>query len=199
MRTLIIASHPYAGSFNAAVAAAVENAAVKAGGEAVHINLVEDGFNPVMTSEELLLWSKGETSCPLVKKYQAELERVDIVAFPFPVWWGGPPAVLKGFCDKVLTPGFAYSQEENGELTGKFIGKRAVVITTMQTPSDIFSGKYGDPVTGMFIKDTLETCGFEVVKHFEIDGISELGKNRAEKALDEITDFVENLKELATV
>lgn len=189
MNYLIIKSHPYDGSFSGGVSKAIEEMLIQNNQTVVVIDLIDDKFDPVMHSEDLRLWREGKTKCEKVISYQDKIAKADILVFPFPIWWGAMPAILKGFCEKVLLPGWAYKYGEQGELIGQLTGKKAVVITTMETSIDVFNNYFGDPVEGAFIKDTLQVCGFEVSKRFEIDHIVSGGKEHAEKKMNEIVDY----------
>ncbi len=186
MNYLVISAHPYKGSFNAAAVKAIADTLEQMGRTVRVIDLVEDGFNPVMQAEDLRLWGQGKAADPMVAPYQRAIEDADVLVFPFPVWWGTMPAILKGFCDKVLLPGWAYTAGADGSLSGLLKGKKAVVITTMQTPLSIFNEQYQNPVVGGFVNDTLRTCGLDVVSVLQIDGIVSGGRERAEQALSQI-------------
>lgn len=190
MRYLIINSHPYDGSFNAALRKRIKEELKLEGHEVNEIDLIEDGFNPVMEAEDLKLWGQGKTRDPLVEKYQKEINESDIMIFPFPIWWGTMPAVLKGFCDKVLLPGWAYTYGEKGNMIGALNGKKAIVITTMQTPVNFFEEYFKNPVDGGFVKDTLQTCGIEVLKYIPIDQIVTGGKEYTTEKIEEIVKVV---------
>ena len=191
MNYLIIKSHPYNGSFNEGTAKAIKETAESKGHDVSEIDLIADGFNPVMTAEDLKAWGQGQSVDPLVNKYQKEIENTDIMVFPFPIWWGAMPAVLKGFCDKVLLPGWAYKHGDNGEMIGLLTTKKAIVIATMETPVEIFADYFNNPVEGAFIKDTLQTCGIEVIRYEQIDKIVSGGRDYAESKIDEIKTFIQ--------
>lgn len=190
MKYLIINSHPYSGSFNISAAKALYSAIEEKGHTAKEINLIDDGFDPVMRAADLKVWSKGQPADELVKKYIADIDSADVLVFPFPIWWGSMPAVLKGFCDKVLLPGWAYKYNEKGEMIGLLSDKKAVVITTMETPTEVFENYFNNPVNGAFIKDTLQACGIEVVDYMQIDKISSSGREYTEEKLEEIKSLI---------
>ena len=190
MRYLIIKSHPYAGSFNEGVAQTVIEAAKEKGHEVSEIDLVMDGFNPVMTGEDLKAWSQGQSVDPLVKKYQQKIEKADILVFPFPAWWGTMPAVLKGFCDKVLLPNWAYKKGAFGTLNGLLTTKKAIVINTTETPLWIFRLWFHNPVRGAFIKDTLHVCGIKVIKFKQFDHMASGSKERAERKMAKVRKLI---------
>ncbi|MDP4121001.1 MAG: NAD(P)H-dependent oxidoreductase [Bacillota bacterium] len=189
MNYLIIGCHPYEGSFNAAAGKAIWEKINKSGERAEFIDLVSDGFNPVMTAKDLKLWRQGKFDDGLVGKYQTAIEKSDILVFVFPIWWGTMPAVLKGFCDKVLLPGFAYKYDNDGNIIGLLSSKKAYVITTMQTPVSYYNDYFKSPVTGGFIRDTLETCDIELIRHFEIDNIVSGGRDYAEEKMKQVLEL----------
>ena len=191
MNYLIVESHPYEESFNAAAAAKLQEVGTQKGHSVKRINLVDDGFNPTMTANDLRLWAKGESDDPLVQKYQKAIDEADILIFPFPIWWGTMPAILKGFCDKIFLQGWAYKDDENGKMMSLLKGKKAMVIITMETPLDVFENQFNDPVKGGFINDTLEICGIEVVKYYQIEDIISGGRAGAERRMAEIATFIE--------
>jgi putative NADPH-quinone reductase len=185
MRFLFIESHPYGESFISSVAEAIRKILVGKGHFVSCINLLDDSFDPVMTADELRLWGEGKSKDKLVEKYQLMIMEADVLIIPFPVWWGSMPAILKGFWDKVLLPGWAFP--------GHLKGKKAIVITTMTTTSAKFSEKFQNPIQGAFIKNTLEMCGIEVCKHFEIEKISS-GRDYAEEKMREVERFFVKIK-----
>ncbi|HMM06910.1 MAG TPA: NAD(P)H-dependent oxidoreductase [Clostridiales bacterium] len=190
MKYLVISSHPYKGSFNAAATKAIMETASEKGHDIKEIDLVADHFNPVMTSEDLNAWRHGQTIDPLVKTYREAMEDADVLVFLFPIWWGSMPAVLKGFCDKVLLPGWAYCYGESGEMIGLLTTKKAIVVTTMQTAEDVFETMFRNPVDGGFIKDTLQTCGIEVLHYVQIDQILTGGREYTESKIVEIKGLI---------
>jgi len=186
MQFLIIESHPYKKSFITSTAAMIRNVLSDKGHTVVNINLIDDMFNPVMSADELKLWGEGKSKDRLVEKYQAMITKADMLVIPFPVWWGNMPALLKGFWDKVFLPGWAFSPS-------CLTGKKAVVITTMTSSLVTFNKHLQNPIHGAFIKNTLEMCGIEVYKHFEIEKIDS-GHEFAEEKMREIERFFINAK-----
>ena len=100
MKTIIFA-HPWHGSFNKSILNSVTETLDKKKDEYTVIDLNKDKFNPVMTEEELALYSQGKSIDPLVEKYQEILKKTDEIILIFPIWWSSMPAILKGFFDKI--------------------------------------------------------------------------------------------------
>ena len=189
MQFLVIECHPNKGSFTTSVATMIRETLASKGYAVENINLVDDLFNPVMSVEDLKAWREGKTKDALVEKYQAMITKADMLVIPFPVWWGNMPALLKGFWDKVFLPGWVFPNHLKG--------KSAIVITTMTSSSSTFNEHQKNPIQGAFIKNTLEICGIEVCKHFEIDKISS-GREYAEEKIREIGCFFADMKQITS-
>ena len=193
MNYLIIGSHPYSGSFNVGLTQRIIEFLKEKGKNVLYVDLVADGFDPVMTEEDLKLWKEGKFKDELVGYYKTELEKADVLILPFPVWWGTEPAVLKGFFDKVFLPDFAFEYGEKGELVGLLTGKRAIVITTMEVSVDFFNNELNNPIEGALLKNTLGACGIDVIKHFSIDNIASINQSNVEKEWSEIISFINKI------
>jgi multimeric flavodoxin WrbA len=113
MKVLFVLDHPYGAgasenvphnrSYTAALAAAAMRGVRGAGHEVDLIDLIEDGFNPVMTKDDLAGWRLKSVVDPVAADYQPRPMEADHLVFAFPVWWESMPAGTKGFLDKVLT------------------------------------------------------------------------------------------------
>ena len=101
MKTIVFA-HPWNRSFNKAILDKVVEKLDETKEKYTIIDLNKDKFNPVMTEEELSLYSQGKSIDPLVEKYQKILKNTDELILVFPIWWMSMPAILKGFFDKYL-------------------------------------------------------------------------------------------------
>ena len=138
MKTVIF-SHPWNGSFNKAILDQVVKKLDETKEKYTVIDLNKDGFNPVMSEEELSLYSQGKSNAPLVLKYREILKNTDELILIFPVWWMSMPAILKGFFDKVMVKGFAYESTKTG-IKGLLTNiKTAKMITTAEAPKILLS------------------------------------------------------------
>ncbi|MCD7819243.1 MAG: NAD(P)H-dependent oxidoreductase, partial [Lachnospiraceae bacterium] len=105
MKATIVYAHPWENSFNSAVLKEAENAM----GDYELIDLYADEFNPVMSKAELAVYGRGKFLDPLVEKYNRILDDTDRIIFIFPIWWYDMPAIMRGFLDKVMLEGSAYT------------------------------------------------------------------------------------------
>ena len=159
MHTTIIFAHPWHGSFNKAILEAVTKELDVQTKDYMVIDLNKDGFNPVMQESELALYSRGQSLDPLVTKYQKALDETNELIFIFPIWWYNIPAILKGFIDKVMLKGYAYTETVTG-LKGKLNNiKRTMIFTTSESPTIYINLFKGNPIKGVFIKGALKGVG----------------------------------------
>jgi NAD(P)H dehydrogenase (quinone) len=137
MTVSVILAHPYEKSFNHAIYNTVINELKNDNHKIYAHDLYKENFNPIMTCEEL---GTDASSDPLVQKYTEELIESDGIIFIHPNWWGEPPAILKGYIDRIFRPPHAYEFSEGdsggGIPTGKLTDKIALVLNTSNTETD---------------------------------------------------------------
>lgn len=162
MKTIIY-THPYAGSFNHAILTRLTKYFDAKKQAYQVIDLYQDGFDPRYSPEELRLFSRGETPYQLVKTYEQLIANSDELIFITPIWWHNLPAELKGFFDKVMLTGFAYTEtpEWRGLLT--YIQK-TTVITTATITKNYLRDESGDPIQGNLINRTFADIGIDPAK-----------------------------------
>ncbi len=171
MNTLIVFDHPYTRaasenvphqrSFTAAMAAAAERGLSSAGHEIDLIDLHADGFNPVMSAEDLAAWRQKKVIDPQVAGYQERLLAADHLVFAFPIWWESMPALTKGFLDRVLTKGVVYSEPKKGRPFVNHLDnlQGVTALTVMSTPTWIYRTVLGGPLTKMMFRGTFHKMG----------------------------------------
>jgi putative NADPH-quinone reductase len=82
-----------------------------------------------------------------------------------PVWWGGLPAITKGFIDRLFLPEFTFRYRENSIWWDKLLtGKSAHIITTLDQPGWFYRWYYSQPSVNQLKKSTLEFCGVKPIK-----------------------------------
>lgn len=156
MTILELLCNPRPASFNRALSLRARDRLVGLGHEVLFHDLFEEGFDPVLDSSEL---ARGFSLDPLVQAHFRELTEADGLIVVHPWWWGGPPAQLKGWMDRVLRQGIAYDLE-GGEFSEKdwiplLSGKRAVIFVT----SDEDSAAVERPVSDLWAGTVLGKCG----------------------------------------
>ncbi len=102
---------------------------------------------------------------PDLVRAQEWIKWADHLVWIYPVWWAGLPALLKGFVDRVLLPGFAFRKRENSVWWDKLlVGKSARIISTLDQPSWYYWLFNGQPSHRAMKKNTLEFCGVAPVR-----------------------------------
>jgi 1,4-dihydroxy-2-naphthoate octaprenyltransferase len=160
VKVLLILGHPRKQSLCGALAAAYRDGALSAGAEVEEIALADLRFDPHV---RLTSPRDQELESDLLRA-QALIRWADHLVFVYPTWWGTMPALLKGFLDRALTPGFAFAEREEGGWEQMLGGKSAHLMTTMDTPPAIYRWIFGAPGLGALGKATLGFCGVAPVR-----------------------------------
>uniref|UniRef100_A0A8C6U8Q0 Ribosyldihydronicotinamide dehydrogenase [quinone] n=1 Tax=Neogobius melanostomus TaxID=47308 RepID=A0A8C6U8Q0_9GOBI len=181
-KVLIVYAHQSAGSFSAAAKeAAVE--VLKSKDCSVNVSdLYAMKFKATATAEDItgevknsehfryaeetkLAWDEGRLSADITEE-QRKLQEADLVIFQFPMYWFTVPAVLKGWFDRVLTLGFAYTKEKRYS-NGIFKKTKALLSFTTGSEETMFSptGINGDMNVTLWPLQNgiLHYCGFQVL------------------------------------
>lgn len=145
MRISVILARPNKESFNHAIAATTIQTLNQNGHEVNFHDLYEEKFDPILPTEEIPKY----TSLPSEsEKYCTEISEADGIIIIHPNWWGQPPAILKGWVDRVIRPGVAYEflEDDKGEgiPNGLLKAKSALVFNTSNTDTDREKNIFGD-------------------------------------------------------
>lgn len=117
------------------------------GHEVILHDLYAERFDPVLTQEELTAESSSD---PTVRQHVDELVGADGYLIVHPNWWGQPPAVLKGWIDRVFRNGQVYRFGSDGTISSTIAGRAALVLTTSNTPREAELECYGDPLENLW-------------------------------------------------
>lgn len=158
MKVLVIIGHQHQGSFCHALADAAIAEAKAAGCEVIFHDLYAEKFDPILTHKEII--NSAELD-PVVQRHCDELLAADLIVVVHPNWWGQPPAMLKGWVDRVFRQGTIYSFGEGGKIIGRLTGKTALVFTTSNTPREAELAAYGDPLENLWGNCMFKFCGVE--------------------------------------
>lgn len=181
---LIVVAHPEPTSFNHAMANAAAEALRGAGHSVTLSDLYAEGFRADigrhdMTSiadpdrfhvqAEQTEATRADAFAPDIAREHERLANADVVILQFPIWWGGVPAMMKGWIDRVFSYGFAYVDARRFE-TGLFKGRRAMVSATTGGPLARFTqGDVYGPIETILMpvqKLALGYLGYDVADPF---------------------------------
>ncbi|MBT2620385.1 NAD(P)H-dependent oxidoreductase [Chryseobacterium sp. ISL-6] len=157
----IINGHPNKDSFGFALAEAYKKGADKSEAEVREIVISDLQFNPNL---KFGYQKRIELEADLLKAWET-IQWADHLVWVHPVWWGGLPAITKGFIDRLFLPGMAFKYRKNSVWWDKLLkGKTAHIITTLDQPGWYYRLFYGRPSVNQLKKSTLEFCGVKPVK-----------------------------------
>ena len=143
----VILGHPHPESFNHAIAKTIHTTLKEMGIRILYHDLCAEDFDPLLPHREI---PQNGTVDPLILKYCEEITQSDGIIVVHPNWWGQPPAILKGWIDRVIRPGVAYAFQENDWGDGVPIGllkaKIGMVFNTSNTYPDREKEAFGDPL-----------------------------------------------------
>ena len=163
MHILIVLAHPWHGSFNYAIASRAQEALRSLGHRVSFHDLYLERFDPVMPPEELV----GGPPDPMLASHFVEVREADGFVIVHPNWWGQPPAILKGWIDRVLRQGIAYEFPPGCDPSGVPIGllkaHTAVVFNTSNTPLEREQAVFGDPLELLWRNCVFQFCGVDTV------------------------------------
>ena len=197
MNVVVVLDHPYTiasaddvphrRSFSAAVAAAAIRGARSGGHEVDLIDLAADGFQAVMTREDLAAWRLGQVVDPVVRDYQRRLLVAEHLVFVFPVWWEAMPAATKGFLDRVLTKNVMYEElagAKGNPFRSRMTALRGVsVLSVMTTPDKAYRWWYRDPLTKILFKGTFGKIGVRNLRWTNYAGVDGCSAKRRQQML----------------
>jgi putative NADPH-quinone reductase len=117
MNALVVYCHPVEGSFCSAMRDAAISGLRTAGHSVDLIDLAAEKFDPVMSASEWNMYSNGTGEIPVgLETHVTLIKSAEIVVFIYPTWWGGLPAQLKGWLERVMLPGTAFVFNEKGKV-----------------------------------------------------------------------------------
>jgi putative NADPH-quinone reductase len=172
MTVSLILGHPAPGSFNHAICAAAM-AALEANGHACRFHdLYAERFDPVLTAAEL---PKDAVLPPEIERHCREIDEADGLIVVHPNYWSAPPAILRGWVDRVLRAGRAYNFVPDGQGGAAPVGllraTAGLVFTTANTPHDKEVQSFGDPLHTHWLKVVFGLCGIARTEKWDFSPI----------------------------
>lgn len=163
MKISVILGHPYEKSLNAAIAQAVVTQLKKNGHIVMFHDLCQEKFDPILSDQELVSDSSDDA---LLLRHQQEIRQADGIIIVHPNWWGQPPAILKGWVDRVLRENIAYTfpvgDTGGGLPIGLLKAKIGLVFNTSNTPEERETVVFGDPLQRIWKDCIFDFCGVSV-------------------------------------
>lgn len=188
MRIAIVFNHPYEGSFGNAILNSLSKGLRAANHEVDLMHLDNDGFNPVMSKEDLRAFVERKPVDSQVIDYCERLRKADHLIFIFPIWWDLMPAMTKGFVDRVLTPGVVYDHHPRGfGLVPLLKNLRSVtIITTMNKPRLLYSLVIGNLIRKAMLKSVFRTMGYRNLEWLSYCSVKSVSQEKRLKWLADL-------------
>jgi putative NADPH-quinone reductase len=160
MSISVILAHPDEGSFNHAISRTVVERLERNGHDVVFHDLYKENFDPLLTGEEI---PEGARTPESIVRHCEEIAEARGIVVVHPNWWGQPPAILKGWVDRVLRPGVAYKFLEGDSGEGIPVGllkaESAIVFNTSNTETEREKRVFGDPLETIWRNCIFGLCG----------------------------------------
>jgi NAD(P)H dehydrogenase (quinone) len=186
VRHAVILAHPAPSSFNAGVAKIYVDA-VRGFGDAADLrDLYAQAFDPCLRADELP-WRKDFALHDDVAAERAVIGAAEVIVFVYPLWFNAPPAILKGYVDRVLGMGFAYEAGES-DARPLLSGKSLVSISTSGAPG-AWAQQSGaiSRLRAAFDEHVAAVCGLAVLEHLHLGGVTPgIRADAAEALFDQV-------------
>jgi NAD(P)H dehydrogenase (quinone) len=194
VRHAVILAHPDPGSFNAAVAHAYAEAVEACGGEADVRDLYALDFDPRLKPQELP-WRADFASSADTAAERGAARAADVICLVYPLWFNAPPAMLKGYVERVLGPEFAARPGDGAGPAPPATGKSLVSVTTSGAPG-AWVGQTGalERLRAGFDDHVAAVCGLAVLEHLHLGGVTPgIRRDAADAMLDKVRQAARRL------
>jgi len=212
MKVFYIYAHPEPKSFNGALKITALAALQEEGHEVELSDLYGMNFDPVLKASDFpkrknpkifnaflegLNASKTGAFAPDIKEEMEKVKWADLLIFQFPIYFTAMPAIMKGWIDRVMVPGFAFNPPNNIYATGLLKEKSALLVMTCGSSKQVYSegGAHGD--LNKLLKSTthciFEFMGMEVLPSHVIYDAGNMSKK---KGAEELKKYRNRLLEL---
>jgi len=182
-KVLIIDGHPDPESFSAAIAKELTAKSLALAESTKLLSLRDLQFDPILRHGYRIIQALE----PDLLKAQELLKESDHIIVITPIWWGGPTALLKGFLDRVMLPGFAFKYRKNSAWWDKYlIQKTGHLIVSSDAPAWWMRWLRGDSTVKMLVASTLNFVGIAPVRVTRLGNIRWLNEDQRKKILNKI-------------
>lgn len=184
-RIAIIQGHPDSSTrhFCHALADEYAKGAEDGGHDVMRLEVASLEFQLLRTKEE---FEKGRPPEAITRAQEA-VAWADHLVIIYPLWLGSMPALLKGFFEQLLRPGFAFEYQKSGGMAKKLLtGKSARIVVTMGMPAFVYRWIFFAHSLKSLTRNTLWFCGIGPVKSTIIGSIEGLTERQRDDWLDEM-------------
>ncbi|MEK3783752.1 NAD(P)H-dependent oxidoreductase [Paenibacillus sp. FSL R5-0810] len=182
-KVLIIQGNPIENSYCSQLATLYAQGATQSGAEVQVLVLAHLDFDLNLSGG----YKGNQLLEPDLQEAQKLIAWADHLVFVYPNWWGGMPALLKGFIDRVFLPGFAFKYRRNSPLPEQLLrGKTARLIVTMDSPYVYYRFYLGQPGHQMMKRSILKFCGVGTVRSTNITQLRTMPETARKRWLERV-------------
>lgn len=177
-------------------------------------DLYGQGFNAIAQKWDFVTTSGGHFNYMLEQKHaanlnmsfspdiKAEIDKVmaaDILLFVTPLWWLGPPAILKGWFDRVFAMGVTWDSAKIFE-TGLMRGKQVMLAASAGGPPEFFQseGRYKGTINQLlhpWHQGIFAFCGFDIHEPFVVTNVLGTTTEELDRLLGELKFRLQHLSD----
>ena len=194
MRILVILAHPDKLSFNHAIARTIVAGLDRNGHDISFHDLYAEGFDPLLIADEI---PKDAILSAVLKGHCEEIQQAKGIIVIHPNWWGQPPAILKGWIDRVIRPGVAYEffEGDSGEGVpkGLLTADVALVFNTSNTMPERERHVFGDPLETIWRNCVFGLCGVRTFHRRTFSVVVTSTENERKSWLEEVSGAIDSL------
>ncbi|MBX3272593.1 MAG: NAD(P)H-dependent oxidoreductase [Sandaracinaceae bacterium] len=187
-KILVVYSHPNPKSFSRAVLESVLAGLGRAECEVQLLDLYAEGFDPVLVVDEQRR-RRDLHRVEYTQPYREQIAWCDAMVFVYPVWWGGFPAMLKGYLDRTFVSGLTYSFEGRPESAvfphGLMRGREAHFFYTLDSPALV---AFVDPGWLSNYFTVFRYCGFGPVRRYYLARLKRTTPEQRERWLARVSE-----------
>ena len=194
MKMSVILAHPYHHSFNHAIAQTAVEHLENRGHRVFFHDLYGETFDPLLAEKEM----PYDAALPqAIRDHCEEIARAEGIIIVHPNWWGQPPAILKGWIDRVIRPGIAYEflEGDSGEGIPKGLlrAKAAIVFNTANTEPEREKNVFGDPLETIWKNCVFGLCGVSEFYRRTFSIVITSTESQRRKWLDEVKEVIDTV------
>lgn len=185
MNILLVYAHPNPRSFNRAILETAD-AALRERGHATRIHdLYQMQFRAALDGEDLLRNWRGDLPVE-TRREQDAIRWAQGLVFVYPIWWFGPPAILKGWIDRVFTRKFAFDFGPDG-MKGLLAHERALILNTLGGDEATYQREHWHELLARPITEgVLGACGVRNIVYRAFYQVTTIGHAERQAMLDEV-------------
>lgn len=198
-KTLIIHADPMSDNLTGAARDSMAGFLISEGWEVEVRSLYDDNFNPVASAEEVSFQKPSQNDIdPQIAEYQDLIRKADALILVYPLWWKQPPAILKGWQDRVFTYGFAYEFINNStdSVVSLLAGKKILIINVVASSQEVYEDQGYLDYLDMADASLFGVSGMELTQRHIIYSSTNLNMAEKKECLDELAGLVSLIEPL---